>query len=111
MNSYKKIFFRISSIKFEYITLLFLLLPIISCNFITMKFKGTGEEQLFINSNKERPGPNKITVDDVIIPNPSYKYKFPNKIVTIKINLNKDIKSFQKMFSDISNIIEIDFSQ
>ena len=111
MGNNKKIFFKIKNIKFEYITLLFLLLPIISCNFITMKFKGTGEEQFFINSNKERPCPNKITVDDVIIPNPSCKYKFPNKIVTIKINLNKDIKSFHKMFSDISNIIEIDFSQ
>ena len=111
MGCNNKIFFRIQNIKFRYITFLFLLLPKISCNSITMKFKGKGEEQLFMNANKERPCPNKIIVDNVIIPNHSCKYKFPNKIVTVKINLNKDIKNFQNMFSDISNIIEISLNQ
>ena len=111
MYSNKKIFFRIKSMKFQCITILFLLIPIISGNFITTKFKGTGEEQIFMNAIKERPCPNKIIVDGEIISNPTCKYKFPNKIVTIQINLNKDIKSFKRMFSDILNIIEIDLTQ
>ena len=106
-----QIFRRRKLIKFEYIILLLLFLPIISGNNITMKFKGTGEELLFMNPTEDRPCPKSITVDGVIIPKSTCSYKFPNKIVTIKINLEKNIKSFQRMFSDISNIIEVDLTQ
>ena len=111
MDTNKKFFFRIKSMKYEYFTILFLLIPIISCNFITMKFKGTGEEQIYMNAIKERPCPNNIIVDGESISDPTCKYKFPKKIVTIQINLNKNMSSFNRMFSDISNIIEIDLTQ
>ena len=106
-----KIFLRKSVLNFEYITLILLFLPIISCNIITMKFKGTGKDQIYINPSQERPCPKNITVDGVFIPNPTCKYKFPNKIVTMEINLDENIKSFYRMFSDITGIIEVDLTQ
>ena len=106
-----KIFPRKRVLKFEYITLILLFLPIISCNIITMKFKGTGQDQIYINPSQERPCPKNITVDGVFIPNPTCKYKFPNKIVIMEINLDENIKSFYRMFSDIAGIVEVDLTQ
>ena len=97
--------------KSNYITIVLIVLPVISCNFITIKFKGTGEEQPFMNPSEERYFQGNITIDNVSISSSNYKYKFPNKIVTIKIYLDPNIKSFQKMFSNISNIIEVDISK
>ena len=106
-----KIFPRKRVLKFEYITLLLLFLPIISCNVITMKFKGTGQDQIYINPTHEKLCPKSITVDGVFIPNPTCKYKFPDKMITIQINLEDNIKSFHRMFSDIAGIIEVDLTQ
>jgi len=106
-----KIFPRKRVLKFEYITLILLFLPIISCNVITMKFKGTGQDQIYINPTQEKLCPKSITVDGFFIPNPTCKYKFPDKMVTIQINLDDNIKSFHRMFSDIAGIIEVDLTQ
>ena len=110
-DAHTKIFLRKRVLKFEYITLILLFLPIISCNIITMKFKGTGKDQIYINPTQERPCPKSITVDGVFIPNPTCKYKFPNKIVTVEIHLDENIKSFYRMFSDIAGIIEVELTQ
>ena len=97
--------------KYSSLFLILLFLPLVSCNFITLKFKGTGEEKLFINQIAERDCPDKIYVDGKLLPYKTCKYEFPKKIVTIKLNWDKEISNFYKLFADISNIIEIDFSQ
>ena len=76
-----------------------------------MKFKGTGEEKLFINQIAERDCPDKVYVDGRLLPYKTCKYKFPKKMVTINLNWDKEISNFYRLFADISNIIEIDFSQ
>ena len=103
--------FSYNKIKIVYIIIFLFLLPIISSNFITMKYNGTGKEEYFINQIKERKCPNKIIIDGILISHSKCKYKFPNKIVTIKIKIETNISNFYLMFSDISNIIEIDLSK
>ena len=97
--------------KYSSLFLILLFLPLVSCNFITLKFKGTGEEKLFINQIAERDCPDKIYVDGKLLPYKTCKYEFPKKVATIKLNWDKEISNFYKLLADISNIIEIDFSQ
>ena len=97
--------------KYAFLFILFVLLPSINCNFISIKFKGTGETQFFINPIKERDCPDKVYVDKGLIPHKSCKYYFPNKIVIIKLKWDKDVTNFYRLFSDISNIIEVDLSE
>ena len=84
---------------------------LISDNIITLKFKGTGEESSFMNQMEGRHCPDKITIDGEIMKYPLCKYKFDKKIVTIKMYWCKNITNFYRMFSNISNIIEVDLSQ
>ena len=85
-------------------------IPLISSNIITMKFKGTGNENLFINNKNGIDCPNRIYIDEKLISKKTCKYKFPNKIVSIKMEWDKIFNHCYKMFADISNIIEIDLS-
>ena len=103
-------YIKIYKIKLVYLTSFLLLLPIASCNQITIKFKGTETEAFFINKIEGRECPDQITIDGILIPYSTCKYKFPNKIVTIGINWEKNITNFYRMFSDISNLKEIDLS-
>ena len=96
--------------KYVFLLLLIILLPSINCNFISIKFKGTGETQFFINPIKERECPDQVYIDERLIPQKSCKYHFPNKIVTIKLKWDNEVTNFYRLFSDISNILEVDFS-
>ena len=102
-------------IKSEYIIIILLFIfsfPLISCNFIIMKFKGNGKEIFIINEKNRIYCPNRIYINiRQLIPNRVYKYKFPNKILSIKLEWDKLFIHCYKMFADISNIIEIDLSQ
>ena len=93
------------------ISILIIYFPLISCNYITMKFKGTGNEDIFINKQNGIDCPNRIYIDEILIPNNTCKYIFPNKIVSIKMEWDKIFIHCYKMFANISNIIEIDLSQ
>ena len=93
------------------ISILIINFPLISCNYITMKFKGTGNEDIFINKQNGIDCPNRIYIDEILIPNNTCKYIFPNKIVSIKMEWDKIFIHCYKMFANISNIIEIDLSQ
>ena len=86
-------------------------IPLISSNIITMKFKGTGNENLFINNKNGIDCPNRIYIDGKLISKKTCKYKCPNQIVSIKMEWDKNFIHCYKMFADISNIIEIDLSQ
>ena len=86
-------------------------IPLISSNIITMKFKGTGNENIFINNKNGIDCPNRIYIDEKLISKKTCKYKFLNKIVSIQIEWDKNFIHCYKMFADISNIIEIDLSQ
>ena len=85
-------------------------IPLISSNIIRMKFKGTGNENIFINNKNGIDCPNRIYIDRKLISKKTCKYKFPNKIVSIKMEWDKNFIHCYKMFADISNIIEIDLS-
>jgi surface protein len=85
-------------------------LSITSCKQITIKLNGTETEAFFINRIEGRECPDQIIIDGILIPYSTCKYKFPNKIVTIGINWEKNITNFYRMFSDISNLKEIDLS-
>ena len=102
-------------IKSEYIIIILLFIfsfPLISCNFIIMKFKGNGKEIFIINEKYRIYCPNRININiRQLISNRVYKYKFPNKILSIKLEWDKLFIHCYKMFADISNIIEIDLSQ
>ena len=100
-------------LKYFHIAIIFLMIyiPLISCNFITMKFKGTGNENIFINNKNGIDCPNRIYIDEKLISKKTCKYKFPIKIVSIKMEWDKIFIHCYKMFADISNIIEIDLSQ
>ena len=89
---------------------LFIFLPSITCNFITVKLKGTEESQFFINPIKERQCPDKIYLNEKIISQKTCKYNFTNKIITIKLKWDKTLTNFYRLFSNISNILEVDFS-
>ena len=102
---------NIFQIKFIYISFFLFLLSIITCHQITIKFKGEGKEASFINKIDGRYCPNQIMIDDILIPYSTCKYTFPNKISTIKINFEKNITNYYRMFADIYNIIEIDLSK
>ena len=64
-------------------------IPLISSNIITMKFKGTGNENLFINNENGIDCPNRIYIDEKLISKKTCQYKFPNKIVYIKMECYK----------------------
>ena len=100
-----------NKIKFIYVSFFIFLNPIIFCNEITMKFKGKGEEDFFINRIEGRDCPDRIIIDDTLIPYKTCKYLFPNTIATIKLKFDNNINNFFRMFSDLINIIEIDFSK
>ena len=100
-----------NKIKIMFIQIFLFLLPKIFCNYINMKFNGTGKEEYFINQIEESKCPNKIIIDGRLIPYSTCKYKIPSKIITIEINLENKISNYYRMFSDISNIIEIDLSK
>ena len=104
--------YNIGEINYIYlISILIIYFPLISCNYITMKFKGTGNEDIFINKQNGIDCPNRIYIDNILIPNNTRKYIFPNKIVSIKMEWDKIFIHCYKMFANISNIIEIDLSQ
>ena len=104
--------YNIGEINYIYlISILIVYFPLISCNYITMKFKGTGNEDIFINKQNGIDCPNRIYIDEILIPNNTCKYIFPNKIVSIKMEWDKIFIHCYKMFANISNIIEIDLSQ
>ena len=96
--------------KYIFLFLLITLLPSITCNFISIKFKGTEETKFFIKPIKERECPDQVYIDKRLIPQKSCKYHFPSKIVTIKLRWDKEVINFYRLFSDISNILEVDFS-
>ena len=73
--------------KIIYISLFLFLLSIITCNQITIKLKGEGKEAFFINKIDGRDCPNHIMINDILISYSTCKYKFPNKISAIRINL------------------------
>ena len=102
---------NIAQIKFIYITFFLFLLPIITCHKITIKFRGEGKEAFFINKIEGRECPNQIMIDDILKSHPTCKYKFPNKIVTIQINFDKNITNLNRIFANIYSIIEIDLSE
>ena len=113
MNSSSKAKIKFYKIKYFYIIIFFLMvyIPLISSNIITMKFKGTGNENIFINNKNGIDCPNRIYIDGKTIFKKTCKYKFPNQIVSIKMEWDKNFIHCYKMFADISNIIEIDLSQ
>ena len=96
----------------KYIFLFFLIifLPSINFNFISIKFNGTEETQYFINPIKERECPDQIYYETKLILQKSCKYHFDNKIITIKLKWDKTVTNFYRLFSNISNILEVDFS-
>ena len=85
--------------------------PLISCNFITMKFKGTGKEEIFTNEKDGIDCPDRIYINGTLALNKTCKYKFPNEIVMIKMEWDKIFIHCDEMFANISNILEIDLSQ
>ena len=103
-----------SALKIYHFEILFsfiFIFPIIFCNAITMKFKGEEKEDYFINQIEGRDCPDQIIIDDKLISYKTCKYKFPNKIVTIKLKWQKNINNFYRMFSDLFNIIEVDLTK
>ena len=106
-----KIFYQKMNFKFTFITLFLLFFPLISSNIITMKFKGTGKEEFFMNQFAGINCPDKIYIDGILLYFKTGKYNFSNKITNIKLKWNKNIINCYKMFANISNIIEIDLSQ
>ena len=69
MNSSSKAKIKFYKIKYFYIIIFFLNLyiPLISSNIITMKFKGTGNENLFINNKNGIDCPNRIYINGKLI--------------------------------------------
>ena len=51
-----------------FLFLLITLLPSITCNFISIKFKGTEETKFFIKPIKERECPDQVYIDKRLIP-------------------------------------------
>jgi len=100
-----------AKINYEFLYLLILIFPIISPNLITLTFKGTGKEIPFMNQMEERFCPDEIIIDGILKDYSTCKYKFENKIVTIKMKFEKKINNFYRMFANITNIIEVDLSQ
>ena len=100
-----------AKINYEFLYLLILIFPIISPNLITLTFKGTGKEIPFMNQMEERFCPDEIIIDGILKDYSTCKYKFENKIVTIKMKFEKKINNFYRMFAKITNIIEVDLSQ
>ena len=61
----------------NYIYLIFILItyfPLISCNFITMKFKGTGKEEIFTNEKDGIDCPDRIYINGTLALNKTCKY-------------------------------------
>ena len=96
---------------FEFFFSIIFIIPVIFCNEITIKFKGEVKEAYFINRIEGRNCPEQIIIDNKLISYKTCKYKFPNKIVSIKLKWQKNIKNFYRMFSDLFHIIEIDLSK
>ena len=68
----------------EFLFSLIFIFSVIFCNEITMKFKGGEKEAYFINQIEGRDCPDQIRIDDKLIYYKTCKYKFPNKIITVK---------------------------
>ena len=76
----KKIYHQKMNFKFTFISLFLLFFPLISSNMITMKFKGTGKEESFMNQFVGIDCPDNIYIDGILIYSKTCKYKFPKKI-------------------------------
>ena len=81
-----------AKIKHRFLYFLILLFPIGSSKIITLKFKGTGKELTFMNKIEGIFCPDKLIINGILKDVSTCKYKFENKIVTIKMKFEKKNK-------------------